>query len=78
MPDFITEVKGLGVDGVSEGRPADRAGILKGDVIIKMGRIVVDDIYAYMNALGKFRKGDTATVVVERGGDTLSLLVEFN
>lgn len=77
MPDFISDVKGLRVDGVSGGRPAERAGILKGDVIIKMGDREVDDIYMYMNALKKFRKGDTTTVKVERGTDTLDLKVEF-
>jgi len=77
MPDFVSEVRGLGVDGVSEGRPADHAGIKKGDVIIKIGSMVIDDIYTYMNALGKYRKGDSTTLLVERGSDTLSLPVEF-
>lgn len=77
MPDFISEVVGLGVDGVSEGKPADLAGIKKGDVIIKIGSLAIDDIYTYMSALGKYRKGDSTTVIVERGSDTLSLQVEF-
>ena len=77
MPDFISDVKGLRVDGVSGDRPAERAGILKGDVIIKMGDQEIDDIYMYMNALKKFRKGDTTTVVIERDSDTLDLKVEF-
>ncbi|MFZ5979477.1 MAG: M28 family peptidase [Candidatus Zixiibacteriota bacterium] len=77
MPDFISDVKGLRVDGVSGDRPAERAGILKGDVIIRMGDYEIDDIYTYMNGLKKFRKGDTTTVRVERGRDTLDLKVEF-
>jgi len=77
MPDFISDVKGLRVDGVSGDRPAERAGILKGDVIIKMGKFEIDDIYMYMNCLKKFRKGDTTTVSVERGADTLDLKVDF-
>ncbi len=77
MPDYVAEVRGLRVDAVSPERPAERAGVLKGDVIIRMGRLVVDDIYTYMNALSKFRNGDTTTVTVERGADTLNLLVEF-
>jgi len=76
-PDFIAEVKGLRVDAVSPDRPADRAGILKGDVIIRMGDISVGDIYDYMSALGRFRKGDSATVIVERQADTLHLPVVF-
>ena len=78
MPDYIAEVAGLTIDGITPDKPAERAGIKKGDTIIKMGKYVIDDIYAYMNALGKFRKGDTTTVMVERGTDTLQLLVDFN
>ena len=76
-PDFIADVKGLRVDAVSPDRPAERAGLLEGDVIIKMGDIEIADIYDYMNALSKFRKGDSTVVVVERGTDTLSLKVVF-
>ena len=77
MPDFISEVEGLGVDGVSPDRPADRAGILKGDIIIGIDRRKVGDIYDYMNALGKYRQGDTCQVVIVRQTDTLTLTVEF-
>ncbi|UCC45480.1 MAG: M20/M25/M40 family metallo-hydrolase [Candidatus Zixiibacteriota bacterium] len=77
MPDHVAEVRGLRVGAVSVGGSAEKAGLLKGDVIIKMGPRTIDDIYTYMNALGKYRKGDTTTVVVERGADTLSVLVEF-
>ncbi|MCM2273105.1 MAG: M28 family peptidase, partial [candidate division Zixibacteria bacterium] len=77
MPDYVAQVKGVKVDGVTPDRPGERAGILKGDTIIKMGTLVIDDIYAYMNALGKYRKGDSITVVIERGADTLDLPVVF-
>ena len=62
---------------VTPDRPAERAGLLKGDIIIKMGDIEISDIYDYMNALSKFCKGDSTIVVVERGTDTLSLQVIF-
>ena len=77
MPDFITEVKGLRVDGVSADRPAERAGIETGDIITRLGEFQVDDIYTYMNCLGKFRKGDTTEVTVIRDTDTLNLEVIF-
>jgi hypothetical protein len=77
MPDYIAQVKGVKVDGVSPDRPAEKAGILKGDVIIRLGTLVIDDMSAYMNALGKFNKGDSTTVIVERGTDTLSLPIRF-
>jgi len=77
MPDFIAEVKGLRVDGVSPDRPGEKAGIKQGDIIIKMGKIAIGDIYDYMNTLGKFRKGDTTQLEVVRDNDTLQLLVIF-
>jgi len=77
MPDYIAEVEGLRVDGVSLERPGERAGILEGDIIIRMGEFEIGDIYDYMNALGKFRKGDSVTVIVERNNETVSLPVLF-
>lgn len=77
MPDYIAEVKGLRVDGVSPERPGDRAGLKTGDVIVRMGEFDIEDIYGYMNALGKFRKGDTCVVVVERAGEKKDLTVIF-
>ncbi|MCD6249747.1 MAG: M28 family peptidase [candidate division Zixibacteria bacterium] len=77
MPDFITEHNGLGINGVSTDQPADQAGILKGDIIIKMDERHVGDIYDYMNALKKYRKGDSCDVTLVRGTDTLTVLVEF-
>lgn len=77
MPDYVAEVVGLKIDGVSPDRPGERAGMLQGDIIIKMGDIEIRDIYDYMNSLGKFRKGDTTVVVVDRNGEKLDLTVIF-
>ncbi|HWR83903.1 MAG TPA: M28 family peptidase [Candidatus Deferrimicrobium sp.] len=77
MPDYVAQVKGLRVDGVTPDRPGEKAGIQKGDVIIRMGAIEIRDIYDYMNGLSRFRKGDSTIVVVQRGPDTLSLPVQF-
>jgi hypothetical protein len=77
MPDYATQAKGLAVGGVTPDRPAEKAGVQKGDVIIRLGAIPVEDIYTYMAALAKFNKGDTSTVVVIRATDTLSMQVTF-
>jgi len=76
-PDHVTEVKGLRVGNIIPDRSAERAGLLEGDIIIKMGDIEISDIYDYMNSLSRFRMGDTTVVVVERGVDTLNLQVVF-
>jgi hypothetical protein len=77
MPDYIAEVHGLRVDGVSPDRPGSRAGLKEGDIIIKMGEYEIEDIYGYMSALGKYRKGDSVTVIVERDGQPVNLDVVF-
>ncbi len=77
MPDYVAEVNGMRIDGVSGGRPAERAGILAGDILIAMGELPVGDIYEYMAALRKFRKGDSTPVTLVRGTDTLTVTVEF-
>lgn len=77
IPDYVSENKGLRVDGVMDDRPGAKAGLLEGDVIIKMGDITIDDIADYMTALGKFRKGDTTMVEIIRDKNRLSLKVIF-
>ena len=77
MPSYTAEVEGLLVDGVSDDKPAKKAGILAGDIIVQMGDIVVKDIQNYMEALGKFEKGQTVPVKVKRKDEVLTLSVTF-
>lgn len=68
MPDYSYSGTGVRVDGLSEGRPAIKAGLLAGDIVVKMGDTNIDSVEAYMKALGKFKKGDSTNVVVLRSG----------
>lgn len=68
VPDYIYDGEGMRLDGVSEGRPAHTAGLIKGDIVKRLGEVEVVDIYAYMEALGTFEAGDSTEVVVERQG----------
>lgn len=77
MPSYSSDEPGLKVDGVTEGRPAHKAGIQTGDLIIQMGPYEIKDVQSYMEALGKFEKGQTIQVKVKRGNEVLTLLVEF-
>jgi S1-C subfamily serine protease len=78
MPSYTsTEGEGLKVDGVTDGRPGQKAGIETGDVIIQMGEFPIKDIQNYMDALGKFEKGQTVPVKVKRKDETLDLSVTF-
>ncbi|MFN5620618.1 MAG: M28 family peptidase [Flavobacteriales bacterium] len=77
MPDYLYSGTGLRVDGCKDGRPGAKAGLIKGDTIMKLGDYTVDDIYGYMEALGKFEKGQTTTMQVEREGKLIELTVTW-
>ncbi len=66
MPDYTFSGSGVRVDGVSEGRPAQKAGLLVGDVIVQLGDYPVSSLEDYMQALNKFKKGEKTTVKFKR------------
>lgn len=77
LPDYLYDGEGMRIDGVREGKPAELAGMKKGDIIITLGGKPIKDIYAYMEILGSFHKGDETSVVVRRDGADLTLKVKF-
>jgi hypothetical protein len=77
MPSYSAKEEGLKVDGVTEGRPAHKAGIMTGDLIIQIGEIAIKDVQTYMDALGKFEKGQTVPVKLKRGQEEVTLQVTF-
>ncbi len=78
MPDVASnDIKGLRADAVIEGRPAFKAGMLKGDIIIMMDGKPVNDIYEYMNRLQEFKIGQRITVEVLRNNEKVLLVVEL-
>jgi Zn-dependent M28 family amino/carboxypeptidase len=77
MPDYSFEGKGVKVDAVTDGKPAQVAGIAGGDIVVKMGDVTVNNIYDYMKALGNFKKGEEVMVDVLRNEKPLSVKVIF-
>lgn len=67
IPDYMFDGKGLRIDGVSDGKPAQKAGLEKGDIILKLGETTIDDMTSYMKALGLYKKGDEVNIKVQRG-----------
>ena len=65
------------VDGVSEGKPAQAAGLQKGDIVVQLGDSTVHDMMSYMRALSKFQKGDSTKVVIQRSGQKVEAMVKF-
>lgn len=77
MPSYTSSAEGLQVDGVTDGKPAQKAGIVTGDIITQIGELLIKDIQGYMDALGKFEKGQTVPVKVKRKDEELTVNVTF-
>lgn len=77
IPDYLFDGVGMKIDGVKQDRPAQNAGIEKGDVVIKMGEFDVKNMTDYMNCLSKFEKGNTVDVQIKRNGAVLDKKVTF-
>lgn len=77
MPDYTFENGGVRVDGVTDGKPAHIAGLIKGDIIIKLGDAKTNNVMDYMKALAEYNKGDTTTVTVKRNEEVITFKVIF-
>jgi hypothetical protein len=77
MPDYTFSGAGVSCDGVTDGRPAQKAGLKAGDVIIKVGDYTISSMESYMQTLGKFQKGEKAKVKFKRGNEELETEVQF-
>lgn len=77
IPDYLFDGKGMRIDGISEDKPAQKAGLEKGDIVVKMGDSSVTDMMSYMKALSSFNAGDKTTVVVDRNGTMVEKEIQF-
>lgn len=78
MPDYTFTEGGVRADGVSDNRPAAKAGIKTGDIITQLGNHKISGMQTYMEALGAFAPGDKTTVTILRDGKEMSLPIELN
>lgn len=77
MPSYIQHASGLKIDGVINGKPAEKAGLQNGDIITEIDKIKIKDIYAYMYALSNYVKGDKAIISVLRNNKTKTLTIKL-
>lgn len=73
VPDFTPVDRGVLLGGVTPGSPGDKAGLKKGDIIIKFDDEVIADLQAMTDALRKRQPGDTVKVTVLREGKEVVL-----
>jgi hypothetical protein len=77
IPDYLYNEAGMRIDGVNEGGPASKAGLIKGDIVKKMGDLEITDMMSYMKALSIYEKGQTITIVIDRAGELIEKELTF-
>ncbi len=75
IPDFGKPQKGYAISGVSKDSPAQRGGLLGGDVIVRLGESAVTGLEDFDSALRKIKAGEKVPVIVLRNGETVTLEV---
>ena len=69
---------GAYVDDVTTGSAADRAGIIKQDIIVNIGGYDIASIGDLTRVLRKFKAGDTTTISVYRAGKQVDLSITLD
>ncbi len=78
IPDYGANLKtGVLLSGVQKGSTAATAGLQGGDILLRIGRFSIRNIYDMVIALGFYQPGDTVTLSVQRNGQILHLPATF-
>jgi len=79
IPDYgaAPAAGGMQIAGTSPGSPAEKAGLLNGDIILQVGEVMIGDIYDFMDALGKYQVGQTVEVRVLRDDKEVTMPLTF-
>jgi S1-C subfamily serine protease len=78
IPDYAGDGRpGLLLAGVRPGSAADKGGLQRGDLIVELAGTPIREIHDLMFVLRRAKPGEKATVVVERGGERLTLPIVF-
>lgn len=72
-----TDNKGMKISAVSDGEPAENAGMKAGDIIIEINSEPVKNIYDYMERLKKLNPEEKSIIKINRDGEEIELEVEF-
>jgi len=65
----VGQIRGVYVNGVSDGGAAQQSGMKAGDVIMKVGNIDVNNVPQLQEQVSKFRPGNKVPVTVMRSGE---------
>jgi len=66
---------GVYVSRVASNSPASKGGLQRGDIIVRVGGVALDDTHSYLNTLYTYKPGDLVTLTLIRDGKTLEVQV---
>jgi C-terminal processing protease CtpA/Prc len=75
IPNYSDQSDGMKLDGVRPGSPAERAGLKAGDLITRLGKTPVKNVYDYTYALGELRAGEEVEIAIRRDGREMTLKI---
>ncbi|MGH9945990.1 MAG: M20/M25/M40 family metallo-hydrolase [Pyrinomonadaceae bacterium] len=75
IPSYADSTDGMELDGVRDDSPAAKAGLKKGDKVIKLAGKDIKNVYDYTAALGEMKPGEEYEVIVKRGKETIILKI---
>jgi hypothetical protein len=77
VPDFTYSGEGVRIADLAEGSSAEKAGLQKGDIIVKFGEQIVKNLREYSDALKKFKPGDVVDLIYLRDGKENKTKIEL-
>jgi S1-C subfamily serine protease len=77
MPDYAFTGTGVRIEGTSQGKLGEKLGLKSADVLLQVGDYKLIDVTSYMQALGKFKKGDKTILIIKRGNEEIKYDIQF-
>ena len=75
VPDYAFDGDGLRLSGTTPGSPAERAGMLPGDILFEVGGIEIFTIHDFVHFLQIHKPGDVVLALFERDGEEVQSYV---
>ena len=75
VPNYSDQSDGMKLDGVRPGSPAEKAGLRADDIIVRLGKTPIKNVYDYTYALGEMRAGEEVEVLIRRAGKDMALKI---
>ncbi|MCP4254243.1 MAG: M20/M25/M40 family metallo-hydrolase, partial [Candidatus Scalindua sp.] len=68
VPAYDYTGKGVRLDGITTGSPAENVGLQEGDIIVRIGETEIEDLETFSDVLKTLQAGNEITVVYMRDG----------